>query len=212
MDFGDILAQWDSEQKNKKAPQKNEKQVQVSKKKANAGFIEAGFSTKAKAVKNSTTAKKTSDCQNISGNQKSPSEQMAEDSQKRINPMELWLRRYGTFDKDKAIDQYEQNKKMQSREYIKAMPADAFLDLHGLTRDEAWPRLEAFTSDCIRRGMKKIMFIHGKGNHSSANDPVLGELVRLFIEKNPMLGTSGHPDRNQGGSGATWVMIKTKKD
>lgn len=191
MDFGDILAQWDSEQKNKKAPQKNEKQVQVSKKKANAGFIEAGFSTKAEAVK--------------------ISEQMAEDSQKRINPMELWLRRYGTFDKDKAIDQYEQNKKMQSRDYIKALPADAFLDLHGLTRDEAWPRLEAFTSDCIRRGMKKIMFIHGKGNHSSANDPVLGELVRLFIEKNPMLGTSGHPDRTQGGSGATWVMIKTKK-
>ena len=136
---------------------------------------------------------------------------MEEDSKKKINPMELWLRRYGTVDKDKVIEQYQQNQKLQSHDYIKNMPVDAYLDLHGLTRDEAWPRLEAFTSDCIRRGMKKIMFIHGKGNHSSSNDPVLGELVRLFIEKNKMLGTSGHPNRTQGGSGATWVMIKNLK-
>ena len=136
---------------------------------------------------------------------------MEEDSKKKINPMELWLRRYGTVDKDKVIEQYQQNQKLQSHDYIKNMPVDAYLDLHGLTRDEAWSRLEAFTSDCIRRGMKKIMFIHGKGNHSSSNDPVLGELVRLFIEKNKMLGTSGHPNRTQGGSGATWVMIKNLK-
>lgn len=195
MNFGDILNQWDSQQKdqNKKNTQKEK---QVSKKKANAGFIEAGFASKAEADKNTAIQKKT------------VSQQMEEDSKKKINPMELWLRRYGTVDKDKVIEQYQQNQKLQSHDYIKNMPVDAYLDLHGLTRDEAWPRLEAFTSDCIRRGMKKIMFIHGKGNHSSSNDPVLGELVRLFIEKNKMLGTSGHPNRTQGGSGATWVMIK----
>lgn len=195
MNFGDILNQWDSQQKdqNKKNTQKEN---QVSKKKANAGFIEAGFASKAEADKNTAIQKKT------------VSQQMEEDSKKKINPMELWLRRYGTVDKDKVIEQYHQNQKLQSHDYIKNMPVDAYLDLHGLTRDEAWPRLEAFTSDCIRRGMKKIMFIHGKGNHSSSNDPVLGELVRLFIEKNKMLGTSGHPNRTQGGSGATWVMIK----
>lgn len=195
MDFGDILNQWDSQQKVQKT-KSTPKEKQVSNKKANAAFIEAGFSTKAEADKNSVSVKKTA------------SQQMKEDSQKKINPMELWLRRYGTVDKDKAIEQYQQNQKMQSHDYIKNMPVDAFLDLHGLTRDEAWPRLEAFTADCIRRGMKKIMFIHGKGNHSSSSDPVLGELVRLFIEKNKMLGTSGHPNRTQGGSGATWVMIK----
>lgn len=195
MDFGDILSQWDNQQKNRKTSE-TVKEVQVSKKKANADFIEAGFSTKA-------------ECQKINSQQKKTlSQQMKEDSQKKINPMELWLRRYGVVDKDKAIEQYEQNKKLQSHEYIKDMPVDAFLDLHGLTRDEAWPRLEAFTSDCIRRGMKKIMFIHGKGNHSSSSDPVLGELVRLFIEKNKYLGASGHPNRTQGGTGATWVMIK----
>lgn len=198
MNFGDILNQWDSQQKeqNKK---NTPKEKQVSKKKANADFIEAGYVSKAEADKNTVIQKKT------------VSQQMEEDSKKKINPMELWLRRYGTVDKDKVIEQYQQNQKLQSHDYIKNMPVDAYLDLHGLTRDEAWPRLEAFTSDCIRRGMKKIMFIHGKGNHSSSNDPVLGELVRLFIEKNKMLGTSGHPNRTQGGSGATWVMIKNLK-
>ncbi|MCQ2601422.1 MAG: Smr/MutS family protein [Treponema sp.] len=198
MNFGDILNQWDSQQKeqNKK---NTPKEKQVSKKKANADFIEAGYASKAEADKNTVIQKKT------------VSQQMEEDSKKKINPMELWLRRYGTVDKDKVIEQYQQNQKLQSHDYIKNMPVDAYLDLHGLTRDEAWPRLEAFTSDCIRRGMKKIMFIHGKGNHSSSNDPVLGELVRLFIEKNKMLGTSGHPNRTQGGSGATWVMIKNLK-
>lgn len=199
MDFGDILNQWDSQQKQHKT-KSIPKEKQVSSKKANAGFIEAGFATKAEADKNTIVQKKT------------VSQQMKEDSQKKINPMELWLRRYGTVDKDKAIEQYQQNQKMQSHDYIKSMPIDAYLDLHGLTRDEAWPRLESFTADCIRRGMKKIMFIHGKGNHSASSDPVLGELVRLFIEKNKMLGTSGHPNRTQGGSGATWVMIKNIKN
>lgn len=198
MDFGDILNQWDSQQKNAK---KNEqkKQPQVSHKKANAGFIEAGYTTKEEADRHAAVPVKTA------------AQQMEEDSKKKINPMELWLRRYGVVDKDKANEQFQQNQKLKSREYIKEMPVDAFIDLHGMTRDEAWPRMEAFTQDCIRRGMKKIMFIHGKGNHSSSSDPVLGELVRLFIEKNVMLGTSGHPNRTQGGTGATWVMIKNAR-
>lgn len=198
MDFGEILSQWDSQQK-KKIQKSVPREKQVSNKKANASFIENGFATKAEADKKTAEQKKTL------------ARQMEEDRRKKINPMELWLRRYGTIDKDKAIEQYEQNQKMLSREYVKEMPVDAYLDLHGLTRDEAWPRMESFTADCIRRGMKKIMFIHGKGNHSSSSDPVLGELVRLFIEKNKMLGASGHPNRTQGGSGATWVLLKTAK-
>ena len=66
--------------------------------------------------------------------------------------------------------------------------------------------MQIFTENCIRKGYKKILFIHGKGNHSQ--DPVLGNLVRLFIEHNPKLGKSAHPDAKLGGSGATWVMIK----
>ena len=34
------------------------------------------------------------------------------------------------------------------------------------------------------------------------------ESVRLFIEQDKRLGSSGHPDRNNGGTGATWVLLK----
>ena len=134
--------------------------------------------------------------------------QMEEDSKKQINPMELWLRRYGVTDKDKAADEYNERAKMESREYLRTMRPEARIDLHGLTRDEAWSRLNSFVSDCIRRGLKKILIIHGKGNHSNGSDPVLGPMVKTFIEQNKNLGSSGHPDRSMGGSGATWVIIK----
>ena len=53
------------------------------------------------------------------------------------------------------------------------------------------------------------MIIHGKGIHTTGTDPVLGEMVRRFIERDSRLGTSGHPKtKAEGGSGATWVLIK----
>lgn len=199
MNFGDILSEWENTQINNSNKNRNPNcQNSVHRKKANADFIEQGFSNKKDAEKN-IVVKKTI------------KEQQEEDSKKKINPMELWLRRYGTVDKDKVIEQYAESKKMQSHEYVKNIPIDAYLDLHGLTRDEAWARIDLFVQDCTRRGFCKIMLIHGKGNHSSSSDPVLGELVRLYIEKNKNLGTSGHPPRSQGGSGATWVLIKSNR-
>ena len=109
-------------------------------------------------------------------------------------------------DKDLNSQKEEENKKAKSTQYAKNLPVDATLDLHGLTQDEAWNSMQIFTENCIRKGYKKILFIHGKGNHSQ--DPVLGKMVRLFIEQNPKLGKSAHPDARLGGSGATWVLIK----
>lgn len=133
---------------------------------------------------------------------------MHEESQRQANPMDVWLRRYGIVDKDAASNEYEQRKKYESREYLKSMRPEEFIDLHGMTREEAWQRLDNFVGECKRRSMRKILIIHGKGNHSSGSDPVLGEMVRTFIEEDKRLGTSGHPDRNHGGTGATWVIIK----
>ncbi|MBQ5384760.1 MAG: Smr/MutS family protein, partial [Treponema sp.] len=115
---------------------------------------------------------------------------------------------HGVVDKDKIADEAKNEQKFHDREFLKHMAPDATIDLHGLTRDEAWNRLESFVSDSVRRGFRKIMIIHGKGNHSHGSDPVLGPMVRQFIEQNQRLGTSAHPDRNNGGTGATWVLIK----
>lgn len=131
-----------------------------------------------------------------------------QNSQKRINPMELWLRRYGTVDKDKAFEENARQEKLNDINYLKTLAPEATIDLHQLTREEAWDKLKIFVDSCYIRKLKKILIIHGKGNHSHGTDPVLGQLVRLFIEQDKRLGTSGHPDRNHGGSGATWVIIK----
>ena len=69
--------------------------------------------------------------------------------------------------------------------------------------------LNSFITDCKRRGLKKVMIIHGKGIHTSGTDPVLGKLVRSFIERDKRCGTSGHPkNKAEGGTGATWVILK----
>lgn len=194
MDFGDILNQWGTIQKNEKqAAREKSKVPQVSHKMANAPTAEEKAARK--------RAK-------LAAEGRIYEEQMKEDSKKQINPMELWLRRYGVTDKDKAADEYEERARMENREYLRTMRPEARIDLHGLTRDEAWARLTSFVNDCIRRGLKKILIIHGKGNHSHGSDPVLGQMVKTFIEQNKNLGSSGHPDRSMGGSGATWVIIK----
>lgn len=188
MDFGDILNQWNEQQKSQ-AKKAKTPQTQVSHKKANAPTREEKELAKA-------------------GYKMTPEELMEKQAKTAINPMELWLRRYGITDKDKLAEQSEEAGRMENREYLRTMRPEARIDLHGLTRDEAWLRLEGFVNDCLRKGYKKIEIVHGKGIHSHGTDPVLGQMVRTFIEQNKHLGTSGHNDKNHGGSGATWVLLK----
>lgn len=198
MNFGDILNQWDEIERaeNQKAKEKP-KTPQVSHKMANAPTPEEKEARRIAKLK--AQGKLQDDIYE---------RQMKADAEKKINPMEAWLRIYGVPDKDKEAEEYEERTKMESRSYLREMRPEARIDLHGLTRDEAWSRLTEFVNSCVRRGLKKILIIHGKGNHSHGSDPVLGPMVRTFIEQNPNLGSSGHPDHTQGGSGATWVIIK----
>ncbi len=184
MDFGDILDQWADQQE---AAARQKKQSQVSHKKANAR----------------TAEEKAARAQGYSAEQL-----MEQDAKRTVAPMDFWLRRYGVVDKDRIAQSHAQETKMRSPKYLRSLPLDAKIDLHGLTRDEAWTRLDEFVRDCKRRGLKKILIVHGKGNHSQENSPVLGAMVRTFIECNASLGMSGHPDGNQGGAGATWVILK----
>ncbi len=181
MDFGDILSQWDKNQ----GDAGKKKAVQKPNKKANAPSAEE------KELRRQGYT--SFESQFRTG----------------INPIEAWLNQHGTVDKDKISEKAEAESKFADREYLKNMRPEAVLDLHGLTRDKAWTRMDSFVTDCVRRGLRKILLIHGKGNHSHGSDPVLGLLVRQFIEQDSRLGSSGHPDRNNGGSGATWVLIKS---
>ena len=90
---------------------------------------------------------------------------------------------------------------------------DAFIDLHGFTRDEAWNALTAFFNTAKNSGLEKVLVIHGKGNHEDNDGTrktgVLKKMVRDFIERCPFAGESGFNNSNAGGTGATWVLIKS---
>ena len=90
MDMGDILNQWDSMQKNQSKKQKESGKNQVSHKKANAPTAEE----KARKAEKDFEAR------------------LRADNEKQINPMELWLRRYGTIDKDKIAEEQESRSKL----------------------------------------------------------------------------------------------------
>jgi len=129
-------------------------------------------------------------------------------AQPKANPMDVWLTRYGTQDKD-TVNAAEAASvtPAERRRRLRAKKCEAVIDLHGLTRDEAWTRLESFFVDCRRKGLEKILIIHGKGTHSVEN-PVLRQMVASFLEHNIHAGESGVSSKDEGGSGSTWVILK----
>jgi DNA-nicking Smr family endonuclease len=113
----------------------------------------------------------------------------------------------GTGDKDADAGKPPAETGAARRRRLLAKRADAVIDLHGLTRDEAWSSLETFFHDGKRRGCEKLLIIHGKGNHSPG-EAVLSRTAREFIERCPFAGESGYGNAASGGSGATWVILK----
>lgn len=185
MDMNDILNQWDKIQAKEKQQNKEKKQIQVSHKKANAPTAEEKLIESEKKFEQSL------------------------DNKNQVNPMEAWLRKYGTVDKDKLAEENVEKTKMQDKSYLLNMKPEAILDLHGLHQNEAMQRLECFVNDCVKQKFKKIMVIHGKGIHTTGTDPVLKDVVRRFIESNRHCGMSGHPkEKKDGGTGATWIILK----
>ena len=110
--------------------------------------------------------------------------------------------------KDKDVNALSEKDKIKLRRsrLLKQKP-DAYIDLHGLTRDEAWSSLEAFFNTGRTKGFEKLKVIHGKGNHSN-NEAPLRSLTRQFIENCIFAGEYGFCDVKDGGRGATWILLK----
>lgn len=107
------------------------------------------------------------------------------------------------------------NSSAERRRRLLHKKPDAVIDLHGLTSDEAWIALEAFFEDSRRRGFEKLQIIHGKGTHGAfvpgaVREGVLRELSRRFIETCSYAGESGLCHAREGGTGATWVILKER--
>ena len=93
------------------------------------------------------------------------------------------------------------------RLFLKKMPPEDEIDLHGRTIKESEHLLTEFIRGAAGRGLRKVLIIHGKGNHSKAG-AVLSTWVKHFLDLSPACGETGHPDQRDGGKGATWVILK----
>ena len=124
--------------------------------------------------------------------------------------MDAWLDRYGVHDKDARPElsaEERRRRQAEERRRKRAMPHQAEIDLHGLLADEVDDALDSFFEDCIRKDLEKVLIVHGKGIHSK-DRPVLYSKVTSYIDRCRFAGESGFAPQKDGGSGATWVILK----
>ena len=122
---------------------------------------------------------------------------------------EKWIEKHGVRDKDISSGTTPEDKqeKIQLRNILRSMKPQAEIDLHGLKKNEALLELKRFLEDSRRKGLKKVLIIHGKGFHSQQG-PILGKAVREYLEQTSLTGETGTADRRYGGKGALWAIIR----
>jgi DNA-nicking Smr family endonuclease len=123
--------------------------------------------------------------------------------------MDDWLDKFPPPPKPDANRDFAAPETNLTRTSLRRLKPEAAIDLHGLSREEAEVRLENFLRECSRSGTRKVLVIHGKGNHSEGR-AVLPEAVRTLLEHNPHAGEFGRAKPEDGGSGALWVLIRQR--
>jgi DNA-nicking Smr family endonuclease len=84
------------------------------------------------------------------------------------------------------------------------------VDLHGSNRDEARSLLAEFLGDCLKRGLRCVRVVHGKGLRSPKREPVLKGKVRQWLAQRDEVLAFCQAPTNQGGSGALLVLLKAR--
>ena len=81
------------------------------------------------------------------------------------------------------------------------------LDLHGLSSHDARALLVAFLNHCLRRGLRCIRIIHGKGLRSPNREPVLKRKVAGWLMQRRETLAFCQARRADGGGGAVVVLL-----
>lgn len=82
------------------------------------------------------------------------------------------------------------------------------LDLHGLRRDEAREALAEFLRNALKRGLRCVRVIHGKGLGSVNKEPVLKNKVRTWLVQKEEVIAFCQARAADGGSGALVVLLR----
>lgn len=110
---------------------------------------------------------------------------------------------------DKIRSPHRTMAQAKKRKELRLLRPQRQLDLHGLKIGEAYEAIDVFLDESVKSGIRKVLIIHGKGNHSSSG-PVLRDAVTRYLQNHPLAGEIGVPDKSDGGSGATWVLVRQR--
>ncbi len=94
------------------------------------------------------------------------------------------------------------------RGYIEA---EATLDLHGMRVVDARQAMARFLQQALQRHRRCIIVIHGKGQGSKDQQPVLKQKTNQWLrQRDEVLAFCSAPRWN-GGTGATYVLLSRKR-
>ena len=85
------------------------------------------------------------------------------------------------------------------------------LDLHGLTRETARETLALFLAGCLRKGVRCVRIIHGKGKGSPGRTGVLRHLSKGWLSQRKEILAFCQAKPHEGGEGALRVLLQAKK-
>jgi len=93
------------------------------------------------------------------------------------------------------------------------LPVQHYIDLHGLTRQEAETEVANFILESFKSGLRCVLIVHGRGLNSPESLPVLKEglpqwLNRGRIRKMVLAFATARP--YDGGTGATYVFLRNR--
>ena len=85
------------------------------------------------------------------------------------------------------------------------------IDLHGMIQPDAKLALQEFILKCVRKGMRTVLVVHGRGLGSPGGRPVLKHAAAQWLSHGEIGAhvhafTSARPQ--DGGAGAMYVLLR----
>ncbi len=90
-------------------------------------------------------------------------------------------------------------------------PTQDYVDLHGLTKQEAEEEVKSFLMHSYRLGLRCVLIVHGRGLNSEDHIPVLKKRLPIWLNRSPtrkivLAFSTARP--YDGGAGAVYVLLK----
>jgi DNA-nicking Smr family endonuclease len=91
-------------------------------------------------------------------------------------------------------------------------PVQDELDLHGMNREIARDQVGDFLGRAMKRGLRCVRVIHGKGYGSAGGEPVLRSMVHSWLVQKDDVVAFCVANKKDGGHGALIVLLKPALD